>query len=324
MRPNAIAGVVVMALALCAQADLAVASDGGDGVTVRRVPAKSTDPAIDRPGIGDHYVALGPAGARTGRLVVFFPGTRARPDQYSALLRRSAELGYHTIGLAYINDMSVNFDLCKATSPPDCHEDVRREVLTGSDTSELVDVSPANSAFNRIVKLLSYLHLQHPGEGWDTFVSGGKPRWGVMTTMGQSQGGGHAAFTAKLHKIERAVLFSATEPAAWTLDASATPAQRYFGLVHRLEPIYQPIVRSWSNLEMRGPQVIVEIEDAPYGGSHRLETVRIDCTGDPTNLGFAHNCASVDGWMPPSDADGKPAFQAVWDYLLTQDPEGRE
>ncbi len=310
--------LVAIGLPVPGTIDLAAADD----IVVRSVPAATTDPAIDDPGVGNHHVVLGPAPARTGKLLVFFPGTGARPDQYSLFLRRAAQLGFHTIGLNYINTFSVNFDLCKRDSPPDCSADIRTEVLTGEDASTLVNVSPANSAYNRLVKLLAYLEVTYPGEGWGGYLSGGQPRWDLMTAAGQSQGGGHAAFTAKLHAVERAILLSATEPDDWTLAPGATAPLRYFGLVHRLEPISVGIIQSWNNLEMKGPDAyfdLVPVQPNNYRGSHRLVTTRVDCTGDPTSFGWAHNCPSVDGWMP-LNPDGTSVYQPAWDYLMLQDP----
>src|SRR5262245_21700214 len=48
-------------------------------VTVRMVTPSSTGPGISDQ-FGSHLVALRSDGAHTGRLLVFFVGTRARPD----------------------------------------------------------------------------------------------------------------------------------------------------------------------------------------------------------------------------------------------------
>jgi hypothetical protein len=284
------------------------------GIEVREIDAASTDPAIDVPGIGLHYVALDST-RPASHLLLFFPGTTASPAMYATLLRRAAELGHRVIGLSYLNRESVNFDYCPDQLNTGCHKDVRIEILTGEDRSPLLSVTRANSAYYRVVALLRHLDRSYPQEGWSRFLDGEEPRWERLIVSGQSQGGGHAALTAKLHEVARAVLLSATEPAPWTLDPSATPASRYFGLVHMLEPIQPPIIRSWNNLGLPGTLVDVDQQVPPYGDSQRLSASRIDCSGDPATSGFYHNCTSVEGWMPPPDANGTPAYQSAWDYL---------
>ena len=54
----------------------------------------------------------------------------------------------------------------------ECQWKVRREIITGVDTSPLVDVNAANSIVNRLEKLLSYLGAYYPKEGWGQYLSG--------------------------------------------------------------------------------------------------------------------------------------------------------
>jgi hypothetical protein len=122
--------------------------------------------------------------------------------------------------------------------------------------------------------------------------------------------------TARLHLVERALLFDATEPAPWTRTAFATPPGRLFGFVHTEEPIYDGIVRSWENIDLPGVLTTVDGAAPPYGDSHRLTTSFLECNGDPESLGFYHNCPVVDDFLPFDDT-GTPLFQPVWDHMLT-------
>jgi dienelactone hydrolase len=282
-------------------------------------------PALTGPGIvpvnGGHVVAI--EGGERGELLLFFPGTGGRPDQYEEIVRRAAELGYHVISLSYVNTLSVNFSICnRYPGDRDCHERVRLEILTGGESGyDPPDVDPANAAFARLSALLAYLDTTYPTEGWGRYLEVGAPRWSRIAVAGHSQGGGHAAMTAKLHAVPRAILFGATEPQAWTLDPFETPASRIFGLAHADEINFAGITRSWGNLGVPGAPRVVEATPAPWGGSHRLVSTRNDCVGSPTDRGLYHNCPIVDEYLP-RDGEGRPALLDVWDYLLTSPTPG--
>lgn len=289
-------------------------------VVTRMIVPSDTSSKI-KPTIGDHFIAIGPAAARKGRLLVFYPGSNARPDQYSTFLIRAAALGYHAIGLAYHNEYRINFDICINNPPPECHEPARLEILLGMESGyNPPDVDTDNAAFNRLIQLLRYLDAQHGDEGWGGYLdAAGAPKWDRIAFGGQSQGGGHAAMTAKLKRVDRVILFDATEPADWTKASFATPAERFFGFAHTKQPIYDPIQLSWQNLRITGALVPTSVDGAvaPFGGSHSLSTGTDNCRGDPTSGAFHHNCSVVDGWFPFA-ADGKtPLFQPVWDYTMS-------
>lgn len=297
-------------------------SDGGspdagvEDVVTRTIAPGATSPAI-LPTIGDHYVAVPPTSLRTERLFVFYPGTGASPDRYSMLLRRAAALGIHAIGLAYANTDAINFDVCPG-QPRTCHEAARLEILLGTESGySPPDVDADNSAFNRLGRLLEHLAATHPNEGWEAYLDGTEPRWARIGFGGHSQGGGHAAMTAKIRDVERALLFDATEPALWTMDPFTTPVGRLFGFAHTLESIYDPIVRSWAQIGLPGPIVSVDGADAPYGSSHRLSTSHADCSGNPMDRGYYHNCPVVDDYLPLMEDGTTPLFEPVWDHMLT-------
>jgi len=259
---------------------------------------------------------------RTGKLLVFFPGTGAHPGWYTSFVKQAAQNGFHTVSLDYENSQSINFDVCP-DQPQDCHEASRLEILTGEDSPYIEpDVDKANSAYNRLLQLLRYLAEHYPDEGWDAYFitndddPGSALAWKNMVVSGHSQGGGHAAMTAKLHEVQRVVLFGATEPSGWTLEPFATPANRFWGLAHKKEPIFDGIFNSWNNIGIPGELVEVGTGQ-PEVQTQRLATVAEGGTGDPQSNGYYHNLYIVDGWMPAPSENGIPAFVPVWDYLLT-------
>ncbi|MGH9112489.1 MAG: BPSS1187 family protein [Acidimicrobiales bacterium] len=284
--------------------------------TVRSLSPAETDPGIDTRA-GDHLVAVPARATSIGRLLVFFPGTGGRPDQYRSLITRAAQLGYHAVSLDYENARSINFQVCR-NRPPGCLEAARLEILTGAESTYIEpDVDMTNTAFNRLTQLLVHERERHPDEGWDAYLTDGEPRWERIAVGGHSQGGGHAAMTARLHEVDRVLLFGATEPAPWTLEPFATPPERFWGLVHKQESNYNGITRSWENLALPGQPIEIELTP-PQSPSHRLVTTVSECGGDdPTANGYYHNCYSAEPWMPPPTADGTPAFAPVWDHMLT-------
>ncbi len=259
---------------------------------------------------------------RIGDLMVFFPGTGARPEWYNSFVKRAAQNGFHTISLDYENSQSINFDVCP-DQPQDCHEASRLEILTGEDSPYLVpDVDRNNSVYNRLHKLLKFLAAKYPDEGWDSYFSVNSEEfetslhWESIVFAGHSQGGGHAAMTAKLYEIKRVIMFGATEPAIWTLQTFTTPSNRFWGLVHKKEPIFNGIINSWNNIGIPGELAEVETGQ-PEIQTQRLATVAEGGAGDPQSNAYYHNLYIVDGWMPAPSKDGTPAFAPVWDYLLT-------
>jgi hypothetical protein len=289
---------------------------GAPAILTRAIDPVQTSTAIVAT-IGDHFVAVGPPSAARGSLFLFYPGTGTRPDQYTRLLTRAAELGYHSIGMAYHNEDAINFDICPG-QPPTCHERARLEVLTGVESGyDPPAVDRDNSAFERLRRLLLHLHRSWPDEGWDQYLTAGEEiEWARVAFAGHSQGGGHAAMTAKLHRVARVILFGATEPMAWTAATFATPRVAFFGFVHTEEPSFAPIIRSWENLMIPGTLTSTDDLLPPYADSHRLSTSILACSGDPQNRVYFHNCPVVDEYLPFSP-NGTPHFQPVWDYLLT-------
>lgn len=258
-----------------------------------------------------------PAVTARGRLFVMLPGTGATPSIYREIVRTGAARGYHALGLTYRNDDATE-SLCAASPDPDCAGKVRREVITGEESSTLVSVDAANGIIARLRALLVFLAATYPAEGWSQFLSAGEPDWAKVTIAGHSQGGGHAGYFAKLVSLDRTVMFSApgdtgvaaSSAAQWTALPNLTPASRQFGFTHTADTLV-PLARAtrnWSAMGLGafGAQVSVDGAAAPYGGSHQLVT---SVAG-----GSAHAAPVVDT-ITPRDAAGRPVFAGVWTYL---------
>lgn len=195
--------------------------------------------------------AVEPAGAPSGQLVLILNGSGGSPGQLVLdparnLLNAAAESGHHVLAVAYRSDQAVAL-LCAGR--PDCFGPTRNTLITGAYTSgadsSLADIRADEGIVSRLTAALRALADARPGSGWASFLSsppgGGAPEriaWERIIVSGHSQGGGHAAYLAKLYPVMRVVQFSSTcdapggTPAPWTAADSGwatSPASAFFG-----------------------------------------------------------------------------------------------
>jgi hypothetical protein len=261
-----------------------------------------------------------------GRLFVMLPGTGATAGVYREIVRTGAARGYHALGLTYPNDEAVG-SLCSLSADPDCAGRVRREIITGEDTSTLVSVNTANAIIARLTALLQFLDRTFPAEGWGQFLAGGQPDWSRITVAGHSQGGGHAGYLAKLFALDRAVMFAAPgdtgvapgTAAQWVSLPNVTAASRQYGFIHTGDPLV-PLAtasRAWDviGLGAFGPLTSVDGNTAPFGNARQLTTA-LPPNPNPTGLSASpnHGAPVVDA-VTPRDAQGRPLYAPVWIYL---------
>ncbi len=276
----------------------------------------ATDPDINDINGYEHMVCIDPNGGQVGKLFVFFPGTGGPPAGYKWICKVAATRGYHAIGLVYKNEISVN-GACAGSPDPACQEQMRLEIIDGTDRTPLVDVDRTNSIENRLIKLLEYLQTNRADEMWGQFLNAGQIRWESMTLAGHSQGGGHAAIIGKYHLVHRVALFSSTEPAAWTNGPPVTSPDRYYGLAHEKEGDFNAFVNSWENLQIPGIPTRVEDNSPPFGGSHQLTTMAdpagpLEDNGEPN----WHGAVVVDPYTPLQPDGTTPLFQNAWIYMI--------
>ena len=288
--------------------------------TVRQITPSSTDSAINTANEPHVAVNPNPAVQAKGKLFVFLPGTGGVPTMQQLILGTAAARGYHAIGLAYPNPTPVGV-LCGDDVDPECFWDVRREVITGLNTSPRIQITPANAIVNRVEKLLQHLAARFPTEGWSAFLTSGKIDWSLVTLAGHSQGGGHVGVLAKLVSLDRAVYFSSPAdwrqvvngPATWLSRTNVTPASRQYAFIHEQDQLVSVAEAraNWRALGMDAFGAVVSVDGAvaPYGGSHQLVT-----RATPLLAGSFHGATVVDAATPRTSAGG-PAFEPVWAYL---------
>jgi hypothetical protein len=288
------------------------------GITTLQIAPTATNPALVDPPDPD-LVALDPAARSNGELFVFFPGTGGQPDCCTLLVEAAARLGYHAIGLTYQNTRAVG-ELCK--NDLTCYGTVRLDDFNGTDPNSFSDVAPDQSIAARLADLLSYLASKYPSEGWSPFLDGAQVNWGMTVVAGHSQGGGDAAFIAKVERTEGVVMLSSvvdstssTQPVAATYLTTGhrTPLSRYIGFDHTGDPFYPKIRADWTALGLGelGPATSVDHLSAPYAGSHQL----ITSVAVPPAILATHDSTAVDA-ATPKCPNGTPEFAPVWRYMM--------
>jgi hypothetical protein len=267
-----------------------------------------------------------PAVPAKGRLFVMLPGTDAVPRFYRFILRTGAPRGYHAIGLTYPNDEAIG-TLCANSSVADCAGLARNEVITGTDSSPLVNINQANSITGRLIALLTYLVATFPNEGWGQYLVNGQPNWSVITVAGHSQGSGHAAYLAKLQNLDRSVMFSGPadvgiapgSSAPWLSLPNITPVSRQYGFTHTGDTLvpFSLVTQNWGviGLGAFGAPVSVDSVAAPFANSRQLMTSAAPNPNPPGPTASPTHGAPVVDAVTPLTATGTPLFAPVWIYL---------
>jgi len=302
---------------------------GGSGTgaappsTERQLSPATVDPRVST--ATEDHVAINPDPFLTpaGRLFVFLPGTDGTPAMYRRILQAGAARGYHTIGLNYPNPTPVGL-LCRVSLDNECYWDVRREIVTGNDESDRVDIRRPDAIDTRLAMALAYLDNAHPNEGWGQYVSAGSLAWSRIIVAGHSQGGGHAGIIAKLRSVYRAVYFAAPAdwdgladgPANWLTRSGQTPASRQYGFSHLRDPLvpHEDVVRIWAALGMNafGGVLSVDGRAAPYDDRHMLST---DAEPGSGLAASPYHGGPVLDAVTPIASDGTPLYTPVWNHL---------
>jgi hypothetical protein len=232
----------------------------------------------------------------------------------------AAALGYHVININYPNAVSVR--VCSSKEDFSCFEKFREEILFGINASNYVQVDPDNCIQNRILKLVRYLHQQHPDQHWDQYYDESL-RYERFVIAGHSQGGGHAAYLASKFELHRLIVLSSPndysevygQSAGWCRAEFKTPASRLYGLNHKRDEIVSPTQQYtiWSDINM------LSIADTCSADSDKFKTSRALITNfDPNvNASFGrlkHNVPAMDVTFPEGSKGEQ--LKKVWQYLL--------
>lgn len=294
---------------------------GASGVITYEIQPTATASGLSGPEDPD-FVAVDNRVPSNGELFLFLPGTGGQPDCCQYLLETAAQSGFMALGLTYDNTEAVG-QICRNNQV--CYTVVRQDDLDGSTPGSYADITPTNSIQSRLVDLLRYLAARHPLQGWSQFLVGSTPLWSKIVVAGHSQGGGDAAYIAKVRAVEGVVMLSsdvdstATDPpvaATYLTTGHLTPLDRYVGFDHTRDPFNDKIEADWTALDLQsfGPAVSVDGNAPPFGNSHELLTSTQVPPGPAPALA-THDSTAVDS-QTPLCSNATLAFVPVWRYML--------
>jgi hypothetical protein len=280
------------------------------------------DPATDALPDKEHLILFPSDRRLLEPLFIFLSGSSGQPANNQRILEIAARAGYRSVGLAYVNDISVN-DRCQG-KPDDCPGMVRLENLDGMDRGAYIEVERANSIEHRIIRLLQALSAGYPGEGWDAYLVGETIQWERIVIAGFSQGGGQAALIAGEHLVARAAYVDFggdlvgdsllnVAAAPWVTEPRVTPPERQFSILHQanhFEPkgLYHEAI----GITAFGPYALVETAEPPYGWTHTLLTNALPATGTYAD---AHVSMANDRIMAV-DENGIPLLADSYYYMF--------
>lgn len=272
-------------------------------LVVQKIKPSEADPRISR--FNDaNYVVRDEESTAQQELVVFFPGTRGKPERSAQLLRIVASQGYRVIGLTY-NDVPAIVQVCPYDPSPSCSAAVRERRVFGIDATNAVENTPAESIVQRLVRLLEYLDQNDPRRQWRSYLSGEEPEWNRIVVSGLSQGAGMAAYIAKHRSVARVVLFSSPWDyqrqrsrvlAPWLFELSATPPERWFAAYHRRENTAALLAKAYAALRIPTDHIRVFDLDLPMGMNAENENPYHGST--IKNLGYINDWKFLFGQSP--------------------------
>ena len=256
------------------------------------------------------------------KLVVYLPGTSATPSGYTELLKASAAMGYHTLGLMYPNGSEL-YSLALFSTDLTVMGRCRQEAFDGTDQIAGLTIDNANCIKTRLVKLLTYLNTSYPLQNWAQYLNGTTDvQWSKVIIAGHSQGGGHAFYIAKKVGVYRTIAFASidyntnlNQNASWVTQPGVTPITSYYSINHTADEVfaYANVQIQLAAMGLTGPAINTETATTPYSNSRTLTTTAI-----PAITAFGnHSVTCIDSYLP-RDASNNPKATLVkaWEYLL--------
>jgi hypothetical protein len=275
------------------------------------------DPAADKY-LAEEYAALDTRAPLAGKLVVYLVGANNKPQSGRPMMQELAAMGFHVLAPMYANPDIRPYCASDKDADEDCHAKFRLEAFEGTPQSPHLEVSRANSAEGRVVRMLAHLDKIQPGADWGFFLEGDRPRWSQIVIAGHSHGASSAGLIGKVRAVNRVVMLSGPfdnrggQPAPWTRRPGLTPAERVYGFSHTLEEQHAGHLQDWDamGLAALGPVVVVEAAAAPFGGSHQI------VTSLPPMAGVNPHGMTAAGRASPQLPDGSYRFLPVFRYLF--------
>jgi hypothetical protein len=274
-------------------------------VRILPVEPTQTDPLIET--VHGPHIALYKPGIKSKHLLyLFLPGTGERALATQKMDSIFAVMGFHAISLDYENNVVAVS--CSHGLDSTSFDKYREEIVTGKPVSDKVNVDSVNSILNRFQKLLLYLIKNDPNGGWGQFVKDNKPVWSKIIIAGHSQGSGHAAYIAKMYRVNRALMFSGPQdylddlnmPAPWQSKKSVTPPAKYYAFLNLQDGfnVKHQIANCMKLMQQSQPDTLM-VKPGEIIHSHK----HILINDIPTKN---HHGSTI-----------FPVFENVWEYMVT-------
>ncbi len=294
----------------------------GNEITFYGINPGLTDHSIHK-NLTKHHVYI-PSDPKhyNNKLLVFLPGTGAKPAYYDQFNAYAARLGFHVIGLNYMNKQKL-FKLC-SKKPEGCYEKTCREIIDGVDRTPDINIKPVNSIKNRLLKLLKYLDNNYPDKSWEQFYSKERILWNKINLAGHSQGGELAGIIAKHNTVQRVIFFNSPNGitlhgnkrhklAAWINRNNQTESKRYYGFYHK------------ANTGQRKLRIYRILSMLKFGSE--VNATKISTSDNAAHVVFSdfnthnpHSAIVMDKYLPSSTIE-KQMIKDAWKYLLLHTDE---
>lgn len=207
----------------------------------------------------------------------------------------AASAGFRVIALGYPNESPVTpcpFD------DSECLLAMRREIVYGTDESDLVACARADSIEGRLTVLLETLIAGDPDGHWDEFLDpSGEVRWDRIVVSAWSDANVFASTLAHDQPLHGAFYISGPPdeglPAgpAYLAEPFATPPCASYAINHARESFAEGNEACWDVMGLQGPTALVDDGSPPYGSVHRLTTMSYDFDDPECN---AHSAVARD------------------------------
>ncbi len=276
----------------------------------------ATDPRIIE--FNQPHMSWLPAAAPRNQLLLFLPGTNGVPRADFPFAQLASTLGYHAIFLMYPDEDAAQ-KVCSRSDDANAYIKFRLAVIQGGNYDS-IRVSTADSIENRLAKLLSYLAMHQPNQGWDQYLRDGQINWQKLVVSGHSQGGGHAYVISKIHEVARVIMFGSPKDYSFYFNRPAggfdsnvkTPLQRYFAFNHTADTA-------------GGCDYNREMEILRQIGLTRLGTTEVNsAAADPHHAHLIFTSEPLAEQSNPmqfhsSVINGRlPSCRTVWTYMLSE------
>ncbi len=294
-------------------------ASAADATTADSKNADATDSAVPGVNLGTlaesatstaAVFAFSPDAPSSGKLVVFLPDSAQQPSDYMTLAVAIAQQGHRVLVLP----VTVAAQTACAGDGT-CLDLARQEILDGQDRTSKITVTTADCLQTRLVKTLTSLDKDRPGENWGKFYAGSSPIWSDILIAGHGEGASEAASVALHLKVWRVALLAGptdgvgATPSNWLSGTSKTPTSAWRAFAHTKDATWAIIVASWTALGLGSSAAAVSVDGNQQPG------ISVQLLTTAMNVPDPRAAIAVDGQMP-TDVVAEQHLRLAWKVLF--------